>query len=95
MAKRKLNVFSSQPKLPKLPPEELTVRVPTKAQLELQKISTELAVAKAEEMKAKLAEKIKANPKFRSMTDAEMSSYLEWEDTRMKSISNQIVEYFP
>jgi hypothetical protein len=36
MAKRKLNVFSSQPKLPKLPPEELTVRVPTKAQLELQ-----------------------------------------------------------
>ena len=51
--------------------------------------------AKAEAMKAKLAEKMKANPKFRSMTDAEMSSYLEWENTRMKSISNQIVEYFP
>ena len=46
-------------------------------------------------MKAKLAEKMNANPKLRSMTDAEMSSYMEWEDSRMKSISNQIVEYFP
>ena len=46
-------------------------------------------------MKAKLAEKLKANPKLRSMTDAEMNSYLEWEENRLKSISNQIVEYFP
>lgn len=46
-------------------------------------------------MKAKMAEKMKANPKLRAMTEDEMSSYLEWEDSRLKSISNQIVEYFP
>ncbi len=43
MAKRKLSVFSSQPKLPMLSPEELTVRVPTKDQLELHFYNTYLS----------------------------------------------------
>ena len=29
------------------------------------------------------------------MTDEEMVAYLEWEDQRIQSISNQIVEFFP
>jgi hypothetical protein len=39
-------------------------------------------------MKSKMAEKMKANPKLREMTDDEMTSYLKWEDSRMTSISN-------
>ena len=39
--------------------------------------------------------KINANPKMRAMTDEEVDEYVKWEDQRLKSISNIIVEYFP
>ena len=45
--------------------------------------------------KKKLSDKIKNNPKMRDMTEDEMAAYLEWEENRIKTISTQIVEYFP
>ena len=42
-----------------------------------------------------LKEKLKNNPKLRAMTDDEINAYAEWEENRLVSISNQIVEYFP
>jgi hypothetical protein len=43
---------------------------------------------KAPNAAVKFIDKIKNNPKMRDMTDEEMTSYLDWEDNRIKTISN-------
>ena len=42
-----------------------------------------------------MKDKIKSNPKMRDMNEEEYNAYVEWEENRLMSISNQIVEYWP
>lgn len=43
----------------------------------------------------KLSSAVKRKAKLDDMTEEELTAYENWEKSRLQSISNQIVEYFP
>lgn len=43
----------------------------------------------------KLEDRLKGSKNFKQMQEDDLKAYQKWEDRRIRSISNQIVEYFP
>jgi len=43
----------------------------------------------------KMSEMLRNKTNLRDLNEEELQDYIDWEDGRLQSISNQIVEYFP